>query len=127
VPFVAGQPSLAEPAALRSEATAAVIVLPGTSCYEGAIPLRTTPSRHIAVAFQGREIAMSRRHRIYEGRAKVLFEGPGPGTLVQYFKDDATAFNNQRRGVITGGSRSRVRYQHAARADSEFDLSSSLL
>ena len=45
---------------------------------------------------------MSRRRRIYEGRAKVLFEGPEPGTLVQYFKDDASAFNNQKTGVITG-------------------------
>jgi phosphoribosylaminoimidazole-succinocarboxamide synthase len=45
---------------------------------------------------------MSRRRRIYEGKAKVLFEGPEPGTLVQYFKDDATAFNNQKRGIITG-------------------------
>ena len=45
---------------------------------------------------------MTRRRRIYEGKAKVLFEGPEPGTLVQYFKDDATAFNNQKRGVITG-------------------------
>src|SRR5262245_56076896 len=45
---------------------------------------------------------MSRRRQIYEGKAKVLFEGPEPGTLVQYFKDDATAFNNQKRGTITG-------------------------
>ena len=45
---------------------------------------------------------MSRRRRIYEGRAKVLFEGPEPGTLVQYFKDDASAFNNKKQGVITG-------------------------
>ena len=45
---------------------------------------------------------MSRRKQIYEGKAKVLFEGPEPGTLVQYFKDDATAFNNQKRGTITG-------------------------
>ena len=43
-----------------------------------------------------------RRKRIYEGKAKVLFEGPEPGTVVQYFKDDATAFNNQKTGVITG-------------------------
>ena len=49
-----------------------------------------------------RYIPMSRRRRIYEGKAKVLFEGPEPGTLVQYFKDDATAFNNQKKGVITG-------------------------
>ena len=45
---------------------------------------------------------MSRRRQIYEGKAKILFEGPEPGTIVQYFKDDATAFNNQKKGVITG-------------------------
>ena len=45
---------------------------------------------------------MSRRRKIYEGKAKVLFEGPEPGTLVQYFKDDATAFNNKKQGTITG-------------------------
>jgi phosphoribosylaminoimidazole-succinocarboxamide synthase len=45
---------------------------------------------------------MSRRKQIYEGKAKILYEGPEPGTLVQYFKDDATAFNNQKKGTITG-------------------------
>ncbi|MGH6621102.1 MAG: phosphoribosylaminoimidazolesuccinocarboxamide synthase [Alphaproteobacteria bacterium] len=45
---------------------------------------------------------MSRRRRIYEGKAKILFEGPEPGTLVQYFKDDATAFNHKKTGTITG-------------------------
>lgn len=45
---------------------------------------------------------MHRRRRLFEGKAKVLFEGPEPGTLVQYFKDDASAFNNQKRGTITG-------------------------
>ena len=45
---------------------------------------------------------MARRRRIYEGKAKVLFEGPEPGTLVQYFKDDASAFNNRKKGIITG-------------------------
>jgi phosphoribosylaminoimidazole-succinocarboxamide synthase len=45
---------------------------------------------------------MSRRKQVYEGKAKVLYEGPEPGTLVQYFKDDATAFNNQKKGTITG-------------------------
>jgi phosphoribosylaminoimidazole-succinocarboxamide synthase len=45
---------------------------------------------------------LSRRRRVYEGKAKVLFEGPEPGTLVQYFKDDASAFQNQKRGTITG-------------------------
>lgn len=36
---------------------------------------------------------MNRRHRIYEGKAKILYEGPEPGTYIQFFKDDATAFN----------------------------------
>ena len=45
---------------------------------------------------------MSRRRRVYEGKAKVLYEGPEPGTLVQHFKDDATAFNNQKRATIDG-------------------------
>ena len=45
---------------------------------------------------------MSRRRQVYEGKAKVLYEGPEPGTLIQYFKDDATAFNNQKHGIITG-------------------------
>jgi len=45
---------------------------------------------------------MPRRRQIYEGKAKVLFEGPEPGTVVQYFKDDATAFINKKKGVIAG-------------------------
>ncbi|GAB4125242.1 MAG: phosphoribosylaminoimidazolesuccinocarboxamide synthase [Rhodothalassiaceae bacterium] len=45
---------------------------------------------------------MSRRRQIYEGKAKILFEGPEPGTLIQYFKDDATAFNAQKRATLQG-------------------------
>ena len=45
---------------------------------------------------------MARRRQLYEGKAKVLFEGPEPGTLVQYFKDDATAGNGAKKGIITG-------------------------
>lgn len=45
---------------------------------------------------------MSKRRRIYEGKAKVLYEGPEPGTLVQHFKDDATAFNAEKHDVIEG-------------------------
>jgi phosphoribosylaminoimidazole-succinocarboxamide synthase len=48
------------------------------------------------------EVTMARRRQLYEGKAKILFEGPEPGTLVQYFKDDATAFNAQKKGTITG-------------------------
>ncbi len=45
---------------------------------------------------------MARRKKIYEGKAKILYEGPEPGTLVQYFKDDATAFNAEKMAVIDG-------------------------
>jgi len=45
---------------------------------------------------------MARRTKVYEGKAKILYEGPEPGTLVQYFKDDATAFNAEKRDVIDG-------------------------
>jgi phosphoribosylaminoimidazole-succinocarboxamide synthase len=44
----------------------------------------------------------TRRKKIYEGKAKILFEGPEPGTLIQYFKDDATAFNAQKKAVLEG-------------------------
>ena len=47
---------------------------------------------------------MARRRQIYEGKGKVLFEGPEPGTLVQYFKDDAQSSDKtgDKIGVITG-------------------------
>ncbi|WP_313806156.1 phosphoribosylaminoimidazolesuccinocarboxamide synthase [Sphingobium sp.] len=45
---------------------------------------------------------MARRRQIYEGKAKILYEGPEPGTIIQYFKDDATAFNAQKKGTISG-------------------------
>jgi len=45
---------------------------------------------------------MNRRRRVYEGKAKVLYEGPEPGTLIQHFKDDATAFNNKKHERIEG-------------------------
>jgi phosphoribosylaminoimidazole-succinocarboxamide synthase len=63
---------------------------------------RRRPGLAGAAAHDRSGAAMSRRRQIYEGKAKVLFEGPEPGTLVQYFKDDASAFNNQKRGIITG-------------------------
>ncbi|MGI9438693.1 MAG: phosphoribosylaminoimidazolesuccinocarboxamide synthase [Parvibaculales bacterium] len=40
--------------------------------------------------------------RIYEGKAKILFEGTEAGTLVQYFKDDTTAFNAEKHEIMSG-------------------------
>ena len=45
---------------------------------------------------------MNRRRRIYEGKAKILYEGPEPGTLIQHFKDDATAFNKKKHEIVDG-------------------------
>ena len=45
---------------------------------------------------------MTRRRRIYEGKEKVLYNGPEPGTLVLYFKDDVTTRDGNRNGTITG-------------------------
>lgn len=50
----------------------------------------------------GKNSKVTRRKKLYEGKAKVLYEGPEPGTLVAHFKDDATAFNNQKRGTLDG-------------------------
>ena len=47
-------------------------------------------------------VNMARRKKIYEGKAKILYEGPEQGTLIQYFKDDATAFNAEKKAVIEG-------------------------
>src|SRR6476660_2745692 len=44
----------------------------------------------------------TRRTRVYEGKAKILYEGPEPGTLIVHYKDDATAFNAQKKAVIDG-------------------------
>ena len=45
---------------------------------------------------------MNRRRKIYDGKAKTLYEGPEPGTLIQYFKDDATAGNGAKHEIIDG-------------------------
>ena len=42
------------------------------------------------------------REKLYEGKAKILYKGPEAGTLIQYFKDDATAFNAQKKAVMEG-------------------------
>jgi phosphoribosylaminoimidazole-succinocarboxamide synthase len=45
---------------------------------------------------------MSRHPQIYEGKAKILYATDDPEILLAYFKDDATAFNAQKRGTIAG-------------------------
>jgi phosphoribosylaminoimidazole-succinocarboxamide synthase len=43
---------------------------------------------------------MERRELLYEGKAKQVYRTADPDFLVQHFKDDATAFNAQKRGTI---------------------------
>ena len=45
---------------------------------------------------------MSDKEILYEGKAKILYKGPRADTIIQYFKDDATAFNNVKKGSIAG-------------------------
>lgn len=45
---------------------------------------------------------MARGKKIYEGKAKTLYQGTIPGTLIQYFKDDATAYNAKKHEIISG-------------------------
>jgi len=45
---------------------------------------------------------MNKGKKLYEGKAKILYEGPEKGTAIQHFKDDATAFNNIKKSTVDG-------------------------
>ena len=45
---------------------------------------------------------MNKGKKLYEGKAKILYEGPEKGTAIQHFKDDATAYNNQKKTTVEG-------------------------
>jgi phosphoribosylaminoimidazole-succinocarboxamide synthase len=45
---------------------------------------------------------MTARKQLYDGKAKTIFSGPDNRHLIQYFKDDATAFNAEKHDVIAG-------------------------
>ncbi|MFC0281817.1 phosphoribosylaminoimidazolesuccinocarboxamide synthase [Falsigemmobacter intermedius] len=45
---------------------------------------------------------MARRKKVYEGKTKILYEGPEPGTLIQYFKDDAAVQTTSRPAPADG-------------------------
>ena len=42
------------------------------------------------------------REKLYEGKAKIVYATSRPGVVVQFFKDDATAFNALKKGTIVG-------------------------
>ena len=63
---------------------------------------------------------MEKRDKIYEGKAKIVYTTDKPGLVIQYFKDDATAFNAEKRGTIVGKGvvNNRMLYQEGWGVDS---------
>ena len=47
-------------------------------------------------------MSIETREKLYEGKAKIVYETNRPGVIIQYFKDDATAFNALKKGTIVG-------------------------
>lgn len=45
---------------------------------------------------------MTKKKMLYDGKAKTIFEGPTSDTVIQYFKDDATANNAEKHAIIDG-------------------------
>ena len=45
---------------------------------------------------------MKKGKKLYEGKAKIIFATDTSNLVIQHFKDDATAFNNQKISVIEG-------------------------
>ena len=45
---------------------------------------------------------MKKGKKLYEGKAKIIYSTSDKNLVIQYFKDDATAFNNEKRTTIEG-------------------------
>ena len=45
---------------------------------------------------------MKKGKKLYEGKAKIIYATQDKDLVIQYFKDDATAFNNQKKTTIEG-------------------------
>ncbi len=45
---------------------------------------------------------MKKGKKLYEGKAKILYLAPEKGTVIQHFKDNATAYNNQKKAIVEG-------------------------
>ncbi|MBP9854760.1 MAG: phosphoribosylaminoimidazolesuccinocarboxamide synthase [Candidatus Omnitrophica bacterium] len=43
---------------------------------------------------------VNKGNKIYEGKAKILYTTDNPDLVIQYFKDDATAFNAAKKGTV---------------------------
>ena len=45
---------------------------------------------------------MNKGKKLYEGKAKIIYETKEKGLAIQHFKDDATAFNNKKKATVEG-------------------------
>ena len=45
---------------------------------------------------------MNKGKKLYEGKAKIIYETKEKGQAIQHFKDDATAFNNKKKATVEG-------------------------
>lgn len=45
---------------------------------------------------------MEKLEQLYEGKAKKVFKTDDPDVLIVDYKDDATAFNGEKKGTIVG-------------------------
>ena len=45
---------------------------------------------------------MKKGKKLYEGKAKIIYATSDKNLVIHYFKDDATAFNNQKKSIIEG-------------------------
>ena len=53
--------------------------------------------------FTGKElINMKKMEQLYEGKAKKVFATEDPDVVIVDYKDDATAFNGEKKGTIVG-------------------------
>ena len=43
---------------------------------------------------------MEKREKVYEGKDKIVYNTDDPDLLIQYFKDDASAFDGKKKGTI---------------------------
>jgi phosphoribosylaminoimidazole-succinocarboxamide synthase len=48
------------------------------------------------------DVSIDKSNKLYEGKAKIVYGTDDPHLVIQYFKDDATAFNAKKRGSIVG-------------------------
>ena len=47
-------------------------------------------------------VSLEQRDKLYEGKAKIVYATSNRNMVIQYFKDDATAFNALKKGTIVG-------------------------